>query len=103
MIHILYILISAITAALSAFSIKKYSKDHKTYWLALSLLTANLMVLFYYQVFQFGNASSMYVIIKLLSILVMLLFSFFFFREMLSLKKMIGVALSLVAIVLLST
>ena len=103
LIDYLLILISAITSALSAFSIKKFSKENKYFWLIISIVTANILLYFYYNIFKKGNnTASLYVTIKLLSIVLMVLWSFLFLNESISRKEMVGLVLSLIAIFLLS-
>jgi len=101
LIEIIEVFFSALFSALTGFSIEKYFKTKKLYWFILGLIAGNLVVFSYYFVFKFGNPTTLYVIIKILSILIILLLSYLFLNTTLSIKQYIGIVFSIITIYLL--
>jgi len=101
LLEIIEVFFSALFSSLTGFSVEKYFKTKNFYWLILAFIAGNLVVILYCFVFKFGNPTSLYVIIKILSILIILLLSSLFLKTILTIKQYFGIALSILAIYLL--
>jgi uncharacterized membrane protein len=100
---IFWIILAASTASLQVISIKKYLQTKDWSWIALSLLTSIILILTYVKTLSGNNMTSIYPIIKILSIIIVIIIDAIFFNNKLTMKIIGGIIFSIISIYLLAT
>jgi multidrug transporter EmrE-like cation transporter len=103
----LFLLIATIVALLPPILIKKYNiekYDNKYAWLYLIISGILYLILLFSYVKLFDNRELglYYVILQILQIIIMVLIGIFFFAESTDIVKIIGIALAVISVIILS-
>lgn len=102
-INYLLIGIGAILSAAPVLLLKKYINDgeHNIILVYLSIIASILIVPVYLYLCRLYDVSIIYTIIKIASILIVVLIGFYYLKEKLSIIKIIGIILGIIALLLL--
>lgn len=105
-IILILLILSAILSASTIIGLEFYllssSQKGNSFWLFVSIVSALLIVLVYYQLLQNDHVTSYYSISKILSIIIVLFISMYYIGEKITIKKWIGLGLSIPTIILLA-
>ena len=103
---ICWLILSAILSALTTIGIEFYlvspTQKGNSSWLFVSILSSLSILLVYYQLYQYNNVTSYYSISKIVSIMMVLFISVYVVGETITIKKWIGLGLSIPTIILLT-
>lgn len=104
MLSIISISIAAVLSAIPPIFIKKYVNEGETkyYYIIASLIASILIIYFYLDLCRKFDATNMYTIVKILSILIVLGISCVMLQEKISTKKIIGIIFGVVTLILLA-
>lgn len=94
--------LGCILSALPVIFVKKYVLYYNFYWIVLAILMNSLLIGVYYKLFQLNNSAIMYTLVKILSIILVILSSYFIYNENLSKYNILGLVLSIITVYLLS-
>jgi uncharacterized membrane protein len=100
-ILVFWIILASSMASLQVISIKKYLTTKDWSWIALSLLTAIILILTYIKTLSGNNMTSIYTITKILSIIIVIIIDDIFFNNKLTMKVIGGIIFSIISIYLL--
>ena len=96
---------TAIIGALLPISLKKYiranSQAEKTFLMILSIILAVVIIYFYIKILNENDLASSFAIVKVLSIIIVIIFSILFYKEELDSSQIIGILLAMISIGLL--
>lgn len=102
---VLLLLETAIVGALLPIMLKKYiqtdSQAEKIFLMILSIIVAITIIYFYIKLLNEYDLGTSFAIVKVLSIIVVLIFSILFYKEKLDSSQIIGVILAMISISLL--
>lgn len=103
-ILISWIALAAICSAIPAAAVKQFSQKKELVWIVLSIIACGFMIFAYTKIFNNNNSniSSIYPLIKCLSIGMIVAFGLVVFNEDFSYKKCVGLGLGVASIYLLS-
>ena len=99
--NFLLLIIGAILSAYPVICIEKYILTNKLEFVIYGVSSNIILIYFYYLLFK-NNPGKMYTIMKILSILMVVLSTYFFYNEKLNNYNIMGIILSIVTIFLLS-
>ena len=97
----LYMIIAIIISVVIIFLIKKYTQLHATYLIILVILLDLIMIYIYIYLFSLNDASKIYTIIKIASVIVIMILGYLLWDEGISKHKIVGLILGILAIVLM--
>lgn len=100
---IIWIIIGALAAALPVILVKKYTENKDFTYIVLSLMSFSLLIYVYSIVLNNRSIIIIYPIIKIISILFVVFFGYFFFKNKIDAKISLGVLFGIASIYLLST
>jgi multidrug transporter EmrE-like cation transporter len=95
------LLLLSIIAIIPIFLIKKYILENNLCYILLTLFLYILLTYLYILLFRKNEVSSNYVILQIIQILMVLVISFVFMSENITVKKIIGVIFGIICIYLL--
>jgi multidrug transporter EmrE-like cation transporter len=97
------LIIAALLSAGPPIFVKMYvnSKNKNLLYLIASLICSILLIILYIKLVKNHNIALIYTIIKILSILVVVIISYFLLKEKITIKNIFGILLSIVALCLL--
>lgn len=96
------LLFAAIFSALPPLLVKEYLKEpSRKIFIYLAIISYTVVIAFYVKIFSAENATSNYSSIKYLSIILVVMFGFFYYSDELSTKQLFGIILGMVAIYLI--
>jgi multidrug transporter EmrE-like cation transporter len=96
-----WIILAAIAASLQVIFIKKYLQTNDWYWIGLSFLTSVFLLVTYIKIFNGNDMSTIYPIIKILSIIIVIITGDVFFKNKITMRIIFGIILSIISIYLL--
>jgi uncharacterized membrane protein len=100
---ILLLIISAILSALTTICIQLYISNNKSEWIVFSVVCSIVIILVYYYLYiDSNNIALLYTSCKIISILIVLLFSVYYMEEKISTRQWIGIGFSIPTILLLT-
>jgi drug/metabolite transporter (DMT)-like permease len=99
--NFLLLIIGAILSAYPVICIEKYILTNKLEFVIYGVSSNIILIYFYYLLFK-NNPGKMYTIMKILSILMVVLSTYFFYNEKLNNYNIVGIVLSIITIFLLS-
>jgi len=98
----LWIILAALASAAGILYIKYLTTDQQWIYLLLILAFEFTLLFAYYQIFVSNPVGVSYTIIKVLAILLVLIGSYFFFKERYKVINIVGVAVIIIGIILLA-
>lgn len=95
--------ISALVASvLPLILIKKYIEKNNILYMAAAIIIYVLLIFIYYKLFINNNMSTIYPLIKIISIILVVILGIFLFGENINLIKLIGILLGIISVYLLT-
>jgi len=101
--YVIWIIIAAIAAATQVLFVKYYTDSKDLIWIIFSVISHLCMVFAYSIILIDTNMAVIYAIIKVLSILIIMIIGIISFKHTLDIRALIGIALGMASIYLLST
>jgi drug/metabolite transporter (DMT)-like permease len=101
---ILLVLTASILSALPIILIKKYILSRKQYFITILVAIAlNVIVTYLYiPLLEISNATIIYTIIKVLSVIIIAFLAFIYLKERLTIRQIIGVTIGMISLMLLT-
>jgi spermidine export protein MdtJ len=93
--------LSSIIAIIPIFLIKQYILTNNNIYIFLTLFLYICLTYIYIKLFKKNEVSSNYVILQIIQIILVLIISYFIFKESINNKKIIGILFGIICIVLL--
>jgi len=101
--YVFWLLMGALTSAFPILFIKYYDATKEFYWIIFTILCYIFLTYVYVHILKTKDFATQYILIKVLSILLVLMFSIFLYNNKLDTKTIIGILLGITSIYLLST
>ena len=98
----MWLLIAAFFSALTILTVKYYTNISNKYILLVTILSEVGLIYSYIQVLESGDLLSEFSLIKIFAILIVIIPTILFFKEKITIKKVLGLILAFAAIYLLS-
>jgi len=98
---IVWLILAALTGALNVILVKLYITTKEIIYIPILLLSGLTTLYSYYKIFNTNEVSTIYPIVKIISILMVILFGIFICNEKLNNKKICGLILSILTLYLL--
>jgi multidrug transporter EmrE-like cation transporter len=99
----LILILAAILSATSPILAKLYVDSNKNYlYIILAIILSTILLFLYINLLKKYDTTTMYTIVKILSILMVAIFCFVVIGDKLSIKKIIGILFGIVALILLT-
>lgn len=100
---VLWIMFGSLASAIPITLIKMYTKSKKYFLLFLSLICYILAITSYVNVFQKSDIITSYITMKVLSDILVITSGILFFKEVISIKKSIGILLAFMSVYFISS
>ena len=96
------ILVGGVASALPALFVKEYLHSNQPYWVGLSFLSFTILIYVYILLLKYTSVSTLYPLLKVVSILFVIGTGICFFDEQLTLRLATGILMGVGSIYLLS-